>query len=152
MKDRERLWPNSRHCVFYLFRASLWHVLVLFAVDSRHWQFHFVPAYLLIWMTCFWLKGFCANGFFFISGWLFLAWVYFAMECWRFIPFFCGLFFLFVWFLFAEVASLLSLSFCQSLLFHTLMFLFPLLSIMLLPLFLQCILGTRKWSQMPRMR
>lgn len=28
----------------------------------------------------------------------------------------------------------------------------PLLSIMLLPLFLQCILGTRKWSQMPRMR
>lgn len=23
MKDRERLWPNCRHCVFYLFRASL---------------------------------------------------------------------------------------------------------------------------------
>lgn len=33
---------------------------------------------------------------------------------------------------FAKVASLLSWSFCQSLLFHTLMFLFPLLSIMLL--------------------
>lgn len=50
MKDRERLWPNCRHCVFYLFKT----LSVIFAVDSRHWLFHYVPTCLLIW--CFWLR------------------------------------------------------------------------------------------------
>lgn len=45
---------------------------------------------------------------------------------------------------FAKVASLLSWSFCQSLLFHTLMFLFPLLSIMLLPLYSAMHLGNQE--------
>lgn len=86
MKDRERLWPNCRHCVFYLFKASLLHILVIFAVDSCHWLFNFVPTYLLIWMLL--AEGFRATDFFLIIRLAFCgSFAVFATECWRFILF-----------------------------------------------------------------
>lgn len=95
MKDGGRLWPNCRHCVFYLFKASLLHISVIFAVDSRHWLFHFVPTYLLIWMTCLLAEGFCAKGFYdYKAGFL---WLDLLFACWRLFLFLC-LFSLFVYF------------------------------------------------------
>lgn len=146
----ERLWPNCRHCVFYLFKASL-------CVYRLHLQWIlvigcFILFLLAFWFGCFLAEGLCAMVFSYQAG---FSWLHFAAECWRFMLFFffCLVCFYFLGFCFflCLSGSLLSWSFCQSLLFHPL-FLFPLLSIMLLPLFLQCILGTRKRSQMPRMR
>lgn len=96
MKDGGRLWPNCRHCVFYLLKASLLHISVIFAVDSRHWLFHFVPTYLLIWMTCLLAEGFCAKGFYdYKAGFL---WLDLLFACWRLFYFCVCSVFLFVFF------------------------------------------------------
>lgn len=116
----ERLRPNCRHCVFYLFSASLFIKPVIFAVDSRHWLFCFVPFYHLIWHASGW------GLFDYQAGVLWLdSFAVFASECRCFAFLLLSSFFFFS-FVFAEFALSASLlSFCRSLLFHTLMFLFP---------------------------
>lgn len=64
MKDSERLRPDCRHCVFYLFKASLLLISATLAVDFAIGCFYFVPTCLLIWMTCFWLRAFVRKAFF----------------------------------------------------------------------------------------
>lgn len=149
MKDGERLWQNRRHCVFYLFLSA--YTLVISTVDLCHRQIYFDSSCLLIWAASFWLRACVLKSCF--DYWAGICGLLcFASECWCFFWFFVCFLCVFI-FYFAKLASLLSWSFSQSILFHSLMFLSPpLLSIMLLLLFLQCILGTRKWSQMPRMR
>ena len=130
MKDRERLWPNCRHCVFYLFKASLY-------VNRLSMQWILVIGCFILFLPTFWFGWHAFGwGLFLIIKLAFCGlslFAVFAAECWRFILFGVRFVCVFFYFLFAKVASLLSWSFCQSLLFHTLMFLFPLLSIMLLP-------------------
>lgn len=149
-KTEEDFGQTAATVSFICLKLLFLHISVIFAVDSRHWLFHFVPTYLLIWMTCLLAEGFCAKGFYdYKAGFL---WLDLLFACWRLFLFLC-LFSLFVFFshllkrlLFWAWASV------NHSFFTPWCFFSPLLSIMLLPLFLQCILGTRKWSQMPRMR
>lgn len=86
----ERLRPNCRHCVFYLFSASLFIKPVIFAVDSRHWLFCFVPFYHLLWHASGW------GLFEYQAGVLWLdSFAVFASECRRFAFFCCRVFFFF---------------------------------------------------------
>lgn len=86
--------------------------------------------YLLFWFGRFWLRACRAKSFLIIRlafcG--FTSFAVFASECLRFYLkkkiLYC-ISFSFFFFPFAKLASLPSRSFCQSLLFHTLMFLSP---------------------------
>lgn len=93
----ERLWPNCRHCVFYLFKASL-------CVYRLHLQWIlvigcFILFLLAFWFGCFLAEGLCAMVFSYQAG---FSWLHFAAECWRFMLFFFlfGLFLFFGFLLF----------------------------------------------------
>lgn len=94
-------------------------------------------------------EGFCAKGFFIIRlAFCGLSSCAVFAECCRFMLSFCVQFFfrLLKWLLFWAWASV-SHSFFTPWCFFS-----PCFFHYVTPLFLQCILGTRKWSQMPRMR
>lgn len=127
--------------LFYICRLSLQWILAIGCFILFH----------LIWTTCFWLRAFVLFFFDYQAGFLWLVHLLF-FECWRFLLFYFYFWCLFLVFLFFLLKWLL---FCQSLPFSHPDVSFPplLLSIMLLPsCFCNASLGTRNWSQMPRMR
>lgn len=67
----ERLWPECRHRVFYLFKIFFDMTLIVFAVNSCHWLFRSVPIQRLIWPDLLLAEGFCALA----SGFLWLAFI-----------------------------------------------------------------------------
>ena len=64
MKDGGRLWPNCRHCVFYLFKASLLHIhrLSLQWILAIGCFISFLPTFWFGWHA-YWLRASVQKAF-----------------------------------------------------------------------------------------
>lgn len=149
LKDRERLWQTCCHRVFYLFQASLFKLWLLL-----RWQFYFdfLPFDLGILLlaegfVCYraaWIIGLALYG---LTSFL----LCFAFERWRFL-FLCAFHLCCVHY-FAKSGFTSELELLSITPFSLPDVYFPsCFPSCYFPLFLQCILGSRTWSQMPRMR
>lgn len=145
----ERLWPECRHCVFYLFKAFFYiYWLSLQWILAIGCFVLFLPPFSFGWHAFGW-GLLCKRLFYYQAGFLWLEFM--CCFCWV-LPLYAFILCLFSFFVclsgFSSELELLSITPFS----HPDCFFSPCFFHYVTPLFLQCILGTRKWSQMPRMR